>query len=268
MVLSDFNRRDIEVFNPTRVAVVNNGIRDPWEGKKGSLFEARFSREQDIGALFQRSSRAGELPGGRHVQEVKLVYLGHLTRSKGLVDALEAVRMVNADLKSLGIPLTVRLFVGGDFASESDRVEIGPILRDAEENQYASQLGFVSGMEKLKLLQESDAMLFPTMYENENQPVVILEALSVGLPVITTRWRSIPELLPAGYPWLAPPGAPDKLAAIIMKFLAEPKRLRLREHFLQGFTLEKHLNTCPKRCLPWNIRPLNQIRVENHFRSR
>jgi len=48
---------------------------------------------------------------------------------------------------------------------------------------------------------------------NENQPVNLIEAMAFGLPVLTTRWRSLPEALPPGYtglrdvPRLRPAGA-------------------------------------------------------------
>ena len=53
-------------------------------------------------------------------------------------------------------------------------------------------LGWVSEQEKLRLLQESTALLIPSKFEG--QPLVMLEALAAGCPVIASD--KIPELPP------------------------------------------------------------------------
>ena len=40
--------------------------------------------------------------------------------------------------------------------------------------------GFVSGAQKNQLLREADLFCFPTYYENENQPVNLIEAMAFG----------------------------------------------------------------------------------------
>ena len=39
-------------------------------------------------------------------------------------------------------------------------------------------------------LRDADLFCFPTFYQNENQPVNLIEAMAFGLPVVTTRWRT------------------------------------------------------------------------------
>ena len=41
------------------------------------------------------------------------------------------------------------------------------------------------------------------------------EALAFGLPIITTRWRSLPEMLPPDYPGLIADQNPAVLAAVL-----------------------------------------------------
>jgi glycosyltransferase involved in cell wall biosynthesis len=53
-------------------------------------------------------------------------------------------------------------------------------------------LGWVSEQEKYRLLQESTAILIPSKFEG--QPLVMLEALAAGCPVIASN--KIPELPP------------------------------------------------------------------------
>jgi glycosyltransferase involved in cell wall biosynthesis len=59
--------------------------------------------------------------------------------------------------------------------------------------------------------------------------IVILEAASLGVPVITTRVGGIPEIVEDGRcGWLVPPDDPDALAVAIGEALAEPELARRR----------------------------------------
>jgi glycosyltransferase involved in cell wall biosynthesis len=99
----------------------------------------------------------------------------------------------------------------------------------------------VSGAQKEQLLRTSDLFLFPTRYLGENQPVNLIEAMAFGLPLVTTRWRSLPEMLPAHYPGLVEDQDPQKIAAAILQVLATKSGEQGRENFLARFTLERHV---------------------------
>ncbi|MEO1626915.1 MAG: glycosyltransferase family 4 protein, partial [Bacteroidota bacterium] len=59
--------------------------------------------------------------------------------------------------------------------------------------------GVLSKAEVLPTLREYDVLILPTYYGGEGYPGSIIEAYSLGLPVITTRWKSIPEIVRHGY---------------------------------------------------------------------
>jgi glycosyltransferase involved in cell wall biosynthesis len=85
--------------------------------------------------------------------------------------------------------------------------------------------------------------LFPTCYLGENQPVNLIEAMAFGLPIITTRWRSLPEMLPPDYSGLVSEQDTDEIAATLLNLLATESGERLRQTFLARFALEQHLST-------------------------
>lgn len=59
--------------------------------------------------------------------------------------------------------------------------------------------------------------------------------MAYGLPVITTRWRAIPELFPAGYQGLVEPRSPEQLATIIELFTRENHSAPFRRTFLENY---------------------------------
>ena len=66
--------------------------------------------------------------------------------------------------------------------------------------------------------------------------------MAFGLPVITTRWRSIPELLPQDYPGFVDIRSPRQIAERLQALLSLAATGEdLRQIFLRSFTLEHHL---------------------------
>jgi glycosyltransferase involved in cell wall biosynthesis len=75
----------------------------------------------------------------------------------------------------------------------------------------------------------------------ENQPVNLIEAMAHGLPIITTRWRSLSEMLPNEYPGLVAIKSPEKIAAAILNVMTQETGEGFRQMFLARYTLEAHL---------------------------
>jgi glycosyltransferase involved in cell wall biosynthesis len=76
----------------------------------------------------------------------------------------------------------------------------------------------------LDLLRESSVAVVPSVW-HENQPMAVLEALAVGLPVVGTELGGVPELVAPGVDGeLVPHGDPDALAAALGPLLADPDR--------------------------------------------
>jgi len=82
--------------------------------------------------------------------------------------------------------------------------------------------------------------------DQDGIPVVILEAMAAGVPVVTTAVSGIPEIVDEGVGWVVPPDDPAALAAAIRAALDDPAeaarrgaagRLRLGERgFVAGDT--------------------------------
>src|SRR5207248_4725312 len=116
-------------------------------------------------------------------------------------------------------PVSLRLLVAGTFVSPREKAQFDLLLAAPGAAECLEYFGFVSGEQKHRLLREADLFCFPTYYENENQPVNLIEAMAFGLPILTTRWRSIPELFPANYTGVVDIRAPDQIARGLVSLL-------------------------------------------------
>jgi glycosyltransferase involved in cell wall biosynthesis len=97
-------------------------------------------------------------------------------------------------------------------------------------------------VEKERALREADLYCFPTRYPAENQPVTLIEAMAFGLPIVTTRWRSIPEMFPPGYAGLVADQSTGPIAEALLALMTVETGEELRGIFLRSFTLERYLS--------------------------
>lgn len=243
IVLSRFNRGDVQKFWPQRVAVVPNGIPDPCPHFDSRVLPRRRARLAVRRALVSGGTPAAEdlAMAGAGPEEVRVLFLGHCLREKGLFDAVEGVVRLHRRLRQQNSPLRVRLWVAGSFPRAEEEAEFRALQADPETGPLLEYLGFVSGERKEAALREADVMCFPTYYPAESFGLVIVEALAFGLPVVTTRYRSIAEVLPPDYPGVVPSRDPEAVAAALGRQMWADDFEALRRHFLQQFTLERHL---------------------------
>jgi glycosyltransferase involved in cell wall biosynthesis len=75
-------------------------------------------------------------------------------------------------------------------------------------------------------IEKYDAFLFPSFYDGEGYPGVILEAYMAGVPVITTDWISIPEIVEDGKSGIIiEPKNPQQLAEAMTELINDKEKL-------------------------------------------
>jgi len=243
IVLSKYNRADAEKIFSRQIRVVSNGIPDPCPEfpskvlpRRRARFEARKKLLSGVGLQERDFESSG---GDPHL--LKVLYLAHCTRQKGLFDTLEGVLLAEQRLAEWHSPIPLRLYVPGTFVSHEEKVEFDSLASRPGATGLVECLGFVAGEQKDQLFREADLFCFPTYYQNENQPVNLIEAMAFGLPILTTRWRSIPELFAEGYPGLVAIRSPEEIATAILAVMGAENGECFRDAFLRDFTLERHL---------------------------
>ncbi len=143
------------------------------------------------------------LRGDRPFQK-RFLFLGHVNSDKGIDYFLEAA-------ERLGEEYTLHIY--GPIQEE----KYHPIF----DKNYQYQ-GVLNREEVLPTLQKYDVLVLPTFYRGEGYPGAIIEAYSIGLPVITTKWRAIPEIVEHGKSgFLIPPKSTESLVKAIKNFDSE-----------------------------------------------
>ena len=242
IVLSRHNRADAEKLLPKNITLVPNGIPDPCPDFAESVWPIRRARQSA-----RKKLRAGETVSDSEQQvcgdakKFRVLYLAHCTRDKGVFDTIAGVLRANEKLAAEPSPLQIHLQIAGGFFNAAEEAEFKNVLAQPAAQKFIKYLGFVSGAQKNDALRNADLFCFPTYYCNENQPVNLIEAMAYGLPVLTTRWRSIPELLPQDYSGLVEIRSPEQVAGALIEMMKNPGEESSRKTFSKNFTLDAYL---------------------------
>jgi glycosyltransferase involved in cell wall biosynthesis len=229
--LSKLTSDDAAILRPQKSRVVPNGIPDPIPKDDQPLLIARHQRQLQLREALQRN-------GGEAVT-ISVLFLALCTRDKGVIDALQSIIRANTLLQLRGCPARFRLTVAGEFVDPEDRQEFDRIN---SEHAVATVHGFLDRDRKNAKFQASDLFLFPTYYANEGQPLNLVEAMAWGLPIVTTRWRAIPEILPVDYPGIVDPHDVEALATRMLTLFDQDLAPKLRNRYLEQFTVKRHLD--------------------------
>ena len=139
-----------------------------------------------------------------------LLFVGRLMPQKGVFDLVQAVALASA-----AVPC--RLLVAGDGPSASAMMEMAEQLGIADN---VEMLGHVSGPDLARCYEEADAFVLPSY--REGFPTVLLEAMSAGLPIVTTALRGAADRLEEGVNALfVPARRPDLLAQALARLLVD-----------------------------------------------
>ncbi|WP_052715752.1 glycosyltransferase family 4 protein [Devosia chinhatensis] len=129
----------------------------------------------------------------------KLGFMSKLVEEKGLFIALDLLKA----LRAAGIEASLHL--AGAFPNDATRQSFSD--RAGEYIKYIVQHGFLDQAGKQQFFAELDLFVFPTIYANETQGIVNLEALANGVPVAAYGRCCIPGDLESSGGLVVPPDA-------------------------------------------------------------
>lgn len=177
--LTAFGRVDPESLGITNVAVVPNVLDD----------------------VYSPTSHHGDT--GRTV----LLYVGHLCEDKGTPQLLRAFSRVAARHDS------VELVLMGEPIAPFTHAELDSLIEKLHIRRRVERVGVLRGAEKWSRFNRADLFVFPSQAP-ESFPLVLIEAMMWSLPVVTTRWRGIPEVIGEPIPGLCFEMLPDLESAL------------------------------------------------------
>jgi colanic acid/amylovoran biosynthesis glycosyltransferase len=190
--------------------------------------------------LFRPSTPNGDGDASAGDGEISILSVGTLREVKGHRHLIAACAALVAD----GVPFRCTIVGEGEERSRLERQ-----IADAALSDRVLLAGAMDRHRVLALLRSMEVFVAPSSPDSEGRregiPVVLMEAMACGLPVVSSRISGIPELVEDGVSGLlVEPGDVGGLAAVITR-LAGDRALRerlgraARARVVESFNIEK-----------------------------
>jgi 1,4-alpha-glucan branching enzyme len=198
IAVSDFTRRELTQYygiSENRIRVIHNGVDT--------------QKFQPVADKRQVKAELGFNP-----DDLAIVSVGRLYARKGLFTLIESM------------PAVVKRFPHAKFivSGKGQSDEMRKLVSHAEQLGVRESIvftGYYPDAKLPKLYQAADIFAFSTFYEHH--PFAVLEALSTGLPVVTTKVGGIPETITEGKDgFMCEPFQPQQFSDRILYLLEHP----------------------------------------------
>ena len=132
----------------------------------------------------RREKRAATAP-------TRVLFLGSLQEGKGVLEILRTA----GELKKRGRGKDFRFQIVGKWFSSEFEEETIKLRAELGVEDSVELTGQLTGADKWDAYAKADVFFFPTHYASEASPIVLMEALGAGLPILSTEWAGIPAML-------------------------------------------------------------------------
>ena len=151
----------------------------------------------------------------------------------GMIALFRPLKGVEVLLKALSLLLRekndIQLRLIGPFESNIYKTSMEKLARELDIEKNIKWVGFKKNI--IKELKKIDILAFPSLYA-EGMPMVIIEAMGAGVPLVCSKLESIPEIIRQGVDGLlVKPGDPEDLEKAISVIIEDTeKRSMMRKN--------------------------------------
>lgn len=154
--------------------------------RAGDVFDAKAAIWCPCAAKVPQTARNPKPPD----QPLQVLFIGSLQEGKGILEILRTA----AHLRDMGMAHRFSFRIVGSWFSEAFQTEAETLRASLGLESLVEFSGQLTGDDKWAAYAAADVFFFPSHYESEASPIVLMEALGSGLPVVSTDWRGIPAM--------------------------------------------------------------------------
>ena len=223
----------------TRIIVLGDSLKSQFDG----LADKRRIAVVPNGIEWKESAPPARAPSSS--TRYRIFHLSTLSHLKGVLVLIEAIPLVVRHRQD------VEFVFAGPWSHAEDKRWADRFIAQQGIAEYIRFSGQVDGDEKKALFESADVFIFPGV-QQEGQPLVVIEAMATGLPVIFTDRGCLRDTVINGESGVEVPlNDPHRLADRILWLLDHPdnmkamgRRARQRYEFL--YTKKHHIENMIK----------------------
>lgn len=155
----------------------------------------------------------------------KLIYVGNYIKEKGIIELINAVISLNNKFA-----FKIELEMYGVFASNNLKYIVDSLTNNVD---FININGPIYDYEKFLKIHESDLLVLPSY--NEGLPLVLLESMSVGTPVIISNVGYINDVLGENYPLYCQPKSVSSIIDIINTYIEFQQKINFSELISENY---------------------------------
>ena len=209
--ISKFSKQDFNLLNGySRQYILNNGVDDNIdENEFESIINSRLSKNP-----------------------IKVFYLSNMMKGKGYDEVLNLALKIKNDYEN-----KIEFNFAGPWESDKDANFFNDFVNNNNLENMVTYHGLVHGKQKHKLYKDAHFFIF-TSKLSEVFPLVLLEALSYGLPILAFDRGGVSEIVTTDVGRLTSPENIEKDFNILLKdFLNISTYKVCRKNFLDAYQL-------------------------------
>lgn len=149
-----------------------------------------------------------------------ILFVGSFHKHKGLDILIQAMSQIVVE-----VPRARVIVVG--TGPESERARIENIVTNLKLGDYIKFLGQKNNEETLRLVLKSEVVVVPEQWLSDFGPLILVEAMALGKPVVASKIGSIPEFIKDSLNgFLADYNRPEQFAEKIIWFLENKEKAK------------------------------------------
>jgi glycosyltransferase involved in cell wall biosynthesis len=169
---------------------------------------------------------------------ITALFVGSLQEGKGVSEIFKTASI----LKKQGREQDFKFRIVGKWFSQDFENDIRHMRAELQLEDMVELVGQLTGDDKWQAYAQADVFFFPTHYAAEATPIVLMEALGMGLPVLSTQWAGIPAMLEGcETAWLLPIRSPEQYAKALEDLHTRRHESSEMQHASRAFYQEKFL---------------------------
>jgi len=148
------------------------------------------------------------------------VCISNYIESKGIENLVDC--FIDRELNNLNLSVYGQVYDQSYYEKLERKASVNIKLNKAIDHSHIASV-----------LEQADCLILPSW--NEGQPIIILEAMSLGIPVISTKVGDVPNIFGTDYPFLSEPKETNALKETIRRFDAFTDKQDLSEYLFKRY---------------------------------